>query len=72
MKNTRQTCKECPWENRHKHSEDWKRYAKKMTEVGKIKDSVHKCHMISSDTWGYDSPIDSNNACIGALKQKSK
>lgn len=48
----RKPCKECPWENKHKFSEDWKRYAKIMTNAGKIDDNVHACHMITSDSWG--------------------
>lgn len=67
----RKPCKECPWENKHKFSEDWKRYAKIMTNAGKIDDNVHACHMITSDSWGFNEPITYKNVCVGSCKNKN-
>lgn len=68
----RKPCKECPWKNDNQHSLKFRTYAEKMREFGKIEN--HKCHMISSDVWGYDSDINNNNVCIGSknfIEEKS-
>jgi hypothetical protein len=65
----RNRCKECPWVTQYKHSEKWKGYVKELTDKGLIKDGVHKCHMIASDTWGFETPVDESNVCIGSLKK---
>ena len=56
-------CKECPWSNDNQHSIKFRTYADKMRKLGRIEN--HKCHMISSDVWGYHSEINSNNVCQG-------
>jgi hypothetical protein len=63
----RKECKECPWINDNKHSLKFREYSKKMKEEGFIENS-HKCHMIDSDVWGFDSNVNSSNSCIGSLK----
>lgn len=67
----RKPCKECPWENNHKHSKAWMTYAEKMTQVGKIDDQLHNCHLITSDTWGEKEPITVGTVCMGAIKSKN-
>jgi hypothetical protein len=70
MEVCRNQCRECPWGNTHRHSKDWMGYVKKMESIGKIKDGVHACHMITSDTWGYRGRIDQSNVCVGSLNKK--
>jgi len=68
----RKRCKECPWGNQYKRSEKWKGYAKELTDKGVIKNGVHKCHMIDSDTWGLKSPVDESNVCVGSQEPETK
>jgi hypothetical protein len=68
MENKRKQCKECPWRNENQHSLKFRDYAKKMNSVGKIQNSEHACHMITSDVWGFKSEINQKNVCIGACK----
>ena len=70
MEKKRKACKECPWKNKYKHSRSWKEYAKKMTQVGKIENNIHACHMITHDTWGEKSPINKENVCIGSCENE--
>lgn len=62
--NHRKPCKECPWVNTNQHSVNFRKYAKKMQNIGKVEN--HKCHMISSDVWGYKSDVNLENVCIGS------
>lgn len=66
----RKPCKECPWTNTNQHSIKFISYFDRIKSVLKI--NTHKCHMISSDVWGYQSEIDEKNVCIGSKKQKRK
>jgi tRNA A37 methylthiotransferase MiaB len=66
----RKECKGCPWKNGNQHSLKFRNYVDKMRSIGKIDN--HKCHMISSDVWGYDSEINSENLCIGSLNKELK
>ena len=52
----RKNCKECPWQNENQHSLKFRTYVEKMQSMGKIES--HKCHMISSDVWGYHSNVE--------------
>lgn len=61
----RKNCKECPWINKNSHSQSWPDYVSKMESIGQIKSKRHACHMITSDTWGYNEPITEKNVCIG-------
>ncbi len=63
-------CKECPWDNENQHSLKFRTYVEKMRKIGKVVN--HKCHMISSDVWGYQSEIDSKNVCAGSLNFNTK
>lgn len=63
-------CKECPWNNENQHSLKFRTYVEKMRSLGKIDN--HKCHMISSDVWGYQSEINNKNVCVGSLNFKNK
>jgi len=60
----RKPCKECPWKNNNSHSLKFRTYVDKMRSLGKIEN--HKCHMISSDVWGYNTIISDKNVCIGS------
>jgi hypothetical protein len=60
----RKPCKECPWKNNNPHSLKFRTYVDKMRTLSKIEN--HKCHMISSDVWGYQSKVDGKNICIGS------
>lgn len=66
----RKPCKECPWKNQSDHSLKFRTYVDKMRKLGKIENS--KCHMISSDVWGYQSEINSKNVCIGSINFTDK
>lgn len=70
MEIKRNSCKECPWKNKDNHSKSWIEYANKMTEIGQIESSMHSCHMITKDVWGFNSEISSNNVCIGSIESK--
>lgn len=59
----RKVCSECPWKNENEHSLKFRAYVEKMRFIGKVEN--HKCHMISSDVWGYESEIDEKNVCKG-------
>ena len=63
----RKPCKECPWIVKNKHNDSWPKYVEQMENIGKIKNKKHACHMITSDTWGYEKPIDESNICAGSL-----
>lgn len=58
----RKSCKECPWKGTNSHSIKFRTYVEKMEKIGRNK---HKCHMISSDVWGYKTPVNENNICVG-------
>lgn len=64
----RKACKECPWINNNRHSQSWPGYVDSMASIGQIEGRKHACHMITSDTWGYDSDINESNVCIGSLQ----
>lgn len=63
-------CKECPWVNTNEHSIKFRTYVDKMISIGKIED--HKCHMVSNDVWGYETPVDEKNICAGSLERQKK
>lgn len=67
----RKECKECPYINTNNHSVEWSKYVGKMESIGKI-DGRHACHMITHDTWGYESEITDRNVCMGSLKRKNR
>lgn len=58
----RKPCKQCPWLNSNQHSLKFRTYVDKMKSIGKTN---HKCHMISSDVWSYNTPTEEKNICIG-------
>lgn len=64
----RRNCKECPWVNGNPHSQSWPDYVTKMESIGQIKSKRHACHMITTDTWGYNEPITEKNVCMGKIK----
>lgn len=68
----RKACKECPWTKNNNHSKSWTGYVKSMTNLGKIENDTHACHMITSDVWGYKNEIGKDNVCIGSLKNDNK
>jgi len=72
MNKCRKPCKECPWTTTGKHSQSWPGYVESMEKLGQIKNKEHACHMITSDTWGYDNPITDKNVCIGAKNFMNK
>lgn len=59
----RKPCKSCPWTNNNQHSLKFRTYVEKMRSINKTEG--HKCHMISSDIWGYQSELNGKNICIG-------
>lgn len=64
----RKACKQCPWITTSKHSQSWPGYVSSMESIGQISGKRHACHMITTDTWGYESPIDESNVCVGSLQ----
>lgn len=62
----RKPCRECPWIKNNPHSKKWPGYVDAIEKIGQIKDKQHACHMITKDTWGYESEINKDNICIGA------
>jgi len=63
----RKPCKECPWVVKNKHNDSWPKYVEQMENIGQIQNKKHACHMITSDTWGYENVIDKNNVCVGSM-----
>ena len=40
-----------------------------MESIGQI-NGEHACHMITQDTWGYNTEINDKNVCVGSIKRK--
>ena len=64
----RKSCAQCPWTNTQSHSLKFRTYVEKMQKLKRIEG--HKCHLVSSDVWGFVSPVNKENICIGQSSQK--
>lgn len=68
----RNCCKECPWTTKSKHNDSWPDYVKTMETKGNLSNGIHACHMITSDTWGFNNPIKDANVCIGSINARKR
>jgi hypothetical protein len=64
-------CKECPWKRSNPHSLKWRKYSKKMQEVGITGELGHACHMKTSDVWGVKSAVTKETRCQGQSSSQS-
>jgi hypothetical protein len=58
-------CKECPW-NKNSNLK-WSEYVKQNVETGKLSSHIHRCHMITKETFSdnlLEEPTD--NVCVGS------
>jgi hypothetical protein len=59
-------CKECPWNDSNQYK--WQDYIKEKVETGKLPSHIHRCHMITNETFSdnlLEEPID--NVCVGSF-----
>ena len=59
-------CKECPW-NKDSNLYQWTEYIKEKVEAGKLSSHIHRCHMITNETFSdnlLEEPTD--NVCVGS------
>lgn len=64
----RKSCRQCPWTNDQPHSLKFRTYVEKMKKLQGIQG--HKCHLVSTDVWGFSSPVNAQNICLGQTSQK--
>lgn len=59
-------CKECPW-NKDNKLYKWTEYIKEKVEAGELSSHIHRCHMITNETFSdnlLEEPTD--NVCVGS------
>lgn len=47
----KKSCKECPWNKDSSLYPQWRDYIKEKIEIGKLSSYIHRCHMITNETF---------------------